>query len=282
LCFWGPCQKDAAGVTRRRLPTEIKRIYVDRLGLPFAFGSFAVESPLGWGAAEESAVPFARDLHPEFGYFSSAPRVLRRLRLVLSFAVLGIVGGASGMAVFMASPDSDPGTSASPFNAMALAPAEALTQPKLGLPSAQPATRPANARTAEKTDVGTTQRLRPLRAVNEQPLIAAAPIGHRDDPTMLPAPPSARVEDSQPPAAPPESSRAFSAPTETAVAEATPADAAPAAEPTPPASIPRVTSKQPRQRVHHASGRNHYSYTGSHTARISGYRYFRGGYASLW
>ena len=71
------------------------------------------------------------------------------------------------------------------------------------------------------------------------------------------------VEDSQPPAAPPERPRAFTAPTETAVAEATPADAAPAAEPTPPASMPRVTSKQPRQRVHHERGRNDYSYTGS-------------------
>jgi hypothetical protein len=255
----------------------------------FAFGIFAVESLLGWGAAEESAVPFARDLHPEFGYFSSAPRVLRRLRLVLSFAVLGILGGASGVTVFMASPDSDPVTSASPLNAMALAPAEALTAPKLGLPPAQPATRPPNAPVAEKTDVGSTKRLRPLRAVNEQPLIAAAPIGHRNDPTMLPASPSARVEDSQPPAAPPEMSRAFPGPTETAVAEATPADAAPAAELTPPASMPNVTPKHPRQQVHHAGGRNHYSYTGSQnsytgrqTARVSEYRYFRGGYASLW
>jgi len=124
LCFWGPCQKDAASVTRRRLPTKIKRIYVDRLGLPFAFGSFAVESPLGWGAAEESAVPFARDLHPEFGYVGTGPRVFRRLRLALSFVVLGIVGGASGVVVFMASPDSDPGTNANPLDAMALAPAE--------------------------------------------------------------------------------------------------------------------------------------------------------------
>ena len=247
-------------------------------------------------------MPFARDLHPEFGYFSSAPRVVRRLRLVLSFAVIGILGGASGVAVFMASPDSDPGTSANPLNAMSLAPAEALIEPEFALLAVQPAPRPANASAAEKTDVGSTKptcresrgeadegdcirirvRVRPLRAVNEQPLIAAAPIGHRDDPTMLPAPPSARVEDSQPPAAPPESSRAFPGPTETAVAEATPADAAPAAEPTPPASMPRVSSKQPRQRVHHASGRNHYSYAGSNRARISEYRYFRGGYASLW
>jgi hypothetical protein len=71
-------------------------------------------------------VPFARDLHPEFGYFSSAPRVVRRLRLVLSFAVLGILGGASGVAVFVASPDFDPVTGASPLNAMALAPATGI------------------------------------------------------------------------------------------------------------------------------------------------------------
>ena len=217
-----------------------------------------------------------------FGYIGSAPRVFCRLGLILSFVALGIVGGASGVAVFMASPESEPGTRASPLNAMALAPEEALIEPKPALPAAQPATRLANAPAAEKTDVGSTKTLRPLRALNEQPLIAAAPIGHRDDPTMLPAPPSARVEDSQPPAAPPERSRAFPAPTETAVAEATPADAAPASESTPPASMPRVNSKQPRQRVHHASGRNHYSYTESRRARISEYRYFRGGYASLW
>jgi hypothetical protein len=98
-------------------------------------------------AAEESAVPFARDLHPEFGYVGSSPRIFRRLRLVLSFVVLGIVGGASGVAIFMASPDSDPGTSAKPLDAMALAPAEALIEPKLALPAAP---RPVGASAVER------------------------------------------------------------------------------------------------------------------------------------
>ena len=102
-------------------------------------------------------MPFARDLHPEFGYIGTGPRVFRRLRLALSFVVLGIVGGASGVAVFMASPDSDPGTSAGPLDAMALAPAEALIEPKLALPAEQPASRPANASAVEKTDVGSTK-----------------------------------------------------------------------------------------------------------------------------
>ena len=95
---------------------------------------------MGWGA-EVSAVPFARDLHPEFGYLGSAPRVSRRLRLVLSFVALGIVGGVSGVAVFMASPASDLGTS-DPLDAMALAPIESLIEPKLAPP--EPAARPAD------------------------------------------------------------------------------------------------------------------------------------------
>src|SRR5262249_37687241 len=153
----------------------------------------------------------------------------RKLRLVLSFVVLGIVGGASGVAVFMASPDSDPGISGNLLDAMALAPAEALIEPKLALTAAQPAPRPANAPAVEKTDVGSTKPrcrgsfgegegdcirvrvVRPLRALNERPLIAAAPIGPRNDPTVLPAP-SAPIEASPWPATPPEKPSAMPAP----------------------------------------------------------------------
>jgi hypothetical protein len=253
-------------------------------------------------------VPFARDLHPEFGYVGTASRVFRRLRLVLSFVVFCIVGGASGVAVFMGSPDSDPATSANPLDAMALAPAEALIEPKLALVPAQPAPRPANASAVEKTNEGPTKPrcreglseterdcirvrvVRPLRALNERPLIAAAPIGHRDDPTVLPAPPSAPVEASPSPAAPAEKPSAIPAPTETAIAEEMPADTAPAAEPTPSAPAPRVTSNKSRPRVHHvrnesrSSRRNSYSYTPSYsTPRYSTSSYsYQGGYARLW
>jgi DNA polymerase-3 subunit gamma/tau len=253
-------------------------------------------------------VPFARDLHPEFGYVGSAPRVFRWLRLVLSFLVLGIVGGESGVAIFMASPDSDPATSANPLDAMALAPAEALIEPKLALAPLPPAPRPANASAADKTDVGSTKPtcregpsepegdctrvrvVRPLRALNERPLIAAAPIGHRNDPTVLPAPPSAPVEASPSPAAPAEKPSATPAPTEMAIGEAMPADTAPAAEPTPSAPAPRVTANKSRPRVHHvrnesrSSRRNSYSYTRSYSTpshSTPSYSY-QGGYARLW
>ena len=247
-------------------------------------------------------MPFARDLHPEFGYVGSASRVFRRLRLVFSFVALGIVGAASGVAVFMSSPDSDPGIGANPRDAMALAPAEALIEPKLALAEARPAPRPADASAVEKADVGSAKPtcqqglgetevdcirvrvVRPLRAVNERPLIAAAPIGHRNDPTVLPASPSDPVEASPWPAAPEEKLGAIPTPTETANAEAIPAGIAAVAEPTPPAPAPapRVTSNKSRPRVHHvrnesrSSRRNGYSYT----ARSS--YSFQSGWARLW
>jgi hypothetical protein len=206
-------------------------------------------------------VPFARDLHPEFGYIGNGPRVFRRLRLVLSFVVLGIVGGASGIAVFMASPDS-----ADPLDAMALAPAEALIEPKIALPIVQPAPRLANASGAEKAD--------------EQPLIASAPIGHRDDPTLVPALPSDPAERRSWSAAPREQPSAIPAPTEMAIAEVTPPQT-PAAEPGPPA--PAVTSTKTQPRAHHelrSSRRSNYSYRSSYSSRSSANH--QGGYAGLW
>ena len=250
-----------------------------------------------------SAVRFARDLHPEFGYLGSAPRVFRRLRLVLSFVALGMVG--SSVAVFMSSPVFDIGTSVNPLDAMALAPTESRIEPK----SALPEPRLANGSSAEKAakegansslPKGSSTkptcgeglsgaregdcirvdvvRVRPPRTINERPLIAAVPIGHRDDPATLPSP-SVPVEASPSPVAPPEPPSP--AATETAVAEAT-AGAAPIVEPTAPA----VAAKKPRPRVHHARNesrsarRNNYSYVSSYTSRSS--VSLQGGYARLW
>jgi hypothetical protein len=239
-----------------------------------------------------SAVPFACDLHPEFGYLGSASRVFRRLRLVLSFVVLGVLGGASGVAVFMASPASDLGISANPLDAMALAPSGSLIEPKLALPEhpakwicGQSLNR-AHEGDCIRLDIG---KVRPLRALNERPLIAGVPIGHRDDPATLALPSSAPVETSPSPAARPEQLGAIPAATETAVAEATPADAAPIVKPTPPA----VAAKTPRAQVHHArnesrSGRrNNYSYASSYSAHASTYSArssvsLQSGYARLW
>jgi hypothetical protein len=217
--------------------------------------------------------------------------------------------------------DSDP----DPKDAMALAPAEALIAPNAAQPATQSEKRPANAPSAQETDEERVKasrkagpikptcreslgevpegdctsvrvvRVRPLRAVNERPLIAAVPIGHRDDPAVLPTPPTTVSPSAS---VPPEEPKATTAPMETTVVEATPADATPAAEPTSPAPTPAVSSKKPRPRVHHAQDesrrRNHYSYVSSYNGRSSsegswsyGVRsspssYFQGGYARVW
>jgi len=200
-------------------------------------------------------VPLARDLHPEFGYVGSGPRVFRRIGTVLAFAAFGIVAAASGMAVFMATPDAVPGASVNPLDAMALAPADALFQTKPVLPT-QPKTRPANAPAVEKTGstgarspakAGTARptcreslaelreadctpvrivRVRRFKAVNERPLIAAVPIGHLGDPALLPAPPPAPAAVGPSPPVLSEKSNVTAAPI--AVAKEAPAEAAPA------------------------------------------------------
>jgi hypothetical protein len=250
----------------------------------------------GFGAKVEFVVSRVRVAHPEFGYLGSS----RFCRTCVALLVCGLIAGAISVGIFNLEPDRDP------LDAMALAPAETLIDPKPAQPGTQSQKKTANASSAEKIDEEGTNasskaalikptcrkslgevpegdctpvrvvRVRPLRAVNERPLIAAVPIGRRDDPAMLPAPPPTAVAASPPPAAPPEVPKAAPAPPETSLAEATPADAVPAVEPAPPAPMPTVTSKKARPRVHHAQNeprrRNHYSYEPSYNARSSSYR----------
>jgi hypothetical protein len=239
-------------------------------------------------------VPLARDLHPEFGYVGSAPRLFRRLGLVLSFVVFGLIAAASGVAVFTADPDPDP------MHAMALAPADAV---KATSPAPQTAasveTKAAQAPFAQKTSKAAgaikspcrdsardstrestaevsggdctparAVKPHPVLAVNERPAIAAVPIGHRDDPAVLPSQPATPI----PVAALPETPEASAAPEE----------AAPAAEvpPVPPA----VASGKARTRNQHAQAsrrqrdRNEYS----SSSRYSNQSVMRGGWGGIW
>jgi hypothetical protein len=251
-----------------------------------------------------------RVLHPEFGYVGS-PSFCRTF---VALVICGLIVGAISAGIFKLEPDRDP------MDAMALAPAETLNDLKPTQPGTQSQRKPANAPSVQKIDSEGTKaslkaasikptcrehlgevpegncapvrvvRVRPVRAVNEQPLIAAVPIGQRDDPRVLAAPPPTPASLS--PSIPPEEPKATPALTETSVAEATPADAAPAAEPTPPASNPTVTSKKPRPRVHHAHDeprsrrREQYSYASSYSTRSSSYNisntYLQSGYARVW
>jgi hypothetical protein len=256
----------------------------------------------------EFVVSRVRVWHPEFGYVGTSSAS----RLFMAFVVCGLFAGAISVAIFNPEPDHDP------MDAMALAP-EALIAPKPDQLATQSEIRPVtNEPSAKKTDekganasrkegwikptcrenLGEVPegdctpfrvvRVRPVRAVNERPLIAAVPIGHRDDATALPASPPALIAVSPSLAVPPEEPKAISAPTEISVVEAP--DAAPDAGPTPPASMPTV--KKPRARVKpaqteaRARRRNHYSYASSYSARSSSYSmsntYVQGGYARVW
>jgi hypothetical protein len=226
-------------------------------------------------------VPLVRDLHPEFGYVGSAPMLCRRLGLVCVFAAFGLVAGASGVAVFMAGSDPDP------MNAMALAPSEPLIPPSPGL--AHPAkTRvvegqaiPADASRSPCRDYGSERfgdncislrihKPRPAPSLNERPAIAAVPIGHRDDPSVLPAPTTVAAV----PAAP-EATVAPIAAREAPTAARTIARGAPtAAAPSAPAAS---VAKPARTHAHQARREG---YSSERVSRAPGSS--PGGYAGLW
>ena len=225
-------------------------------------------------------MPFARDLHPEFGYIGSAPKLFRKLGLVSAFVAFGLMAGVSGIAVFMAGPDPDP------MHAMALAPSEALLSTP---PASAP---PANAVAAEEQktlNAGVTQppcggyvserlgddcssfrmhRSRQVPAMNERPAIAAVAIGRRDEPAALPPQPAVNV--AAIPQTPPDDS-------------AVPADSAevPAAAPATAAVAP--VAKAARSRSRHVARREGYSSGRSSWARSAYSGSSRGGgYAGMW
>ena len=225
-------------------------------------------------------MPLARDLHPEFGYIGSAPKLFRKLGLVSAFVSLGLIAGVSGIAVFTAGPEPDP------MHAMALAPSEALLSTP---PASAP---PANAVAAEEQktlNAGVTlppcggyvserlgddcssfrmHRSRQVPAMNERPAIAGVAIGRREEPAALPPQPAVNV--AAIPQTPPDDS-------------AVPADSVevPAAAPATAAVAP--VAKAARSRSRHVARREGYSSGRSSWARSAYSGSSRGGgYAGMW
>jgi hypothetical protein len=146
---------------------------------------------------------------------------------------------------------------------------------------------------------GQIRRARSILALNERPAIAAAPIGHRVDPAVLPPEPAVPVVAVRPKEAD------TPVPTETSVVatltedteNATPAETA-SAVPTPPISLPAVVSTKTRGRdreraQRHERERHEYASTPRYhrehreyasTPRYYGNRqvYQSAGYARLW
>ena len=248
------------------------------------------------------------DLHPEFGYVGSAS-LWRKLSLVLAFLVFGLVAGASGLAVFMADVDRNPKL------AMALAPAETLDRATsstaiaeteaVEAASAQKSSKAAGIQSPCRESIrvnsavdctsGKERKPRSILALNERPAIAAVPIGHRVDPTVLPSEPVTPVivalpKDVTPietPSAEPTQGAVTAAPTETPSLEPN----SPASQP---ATTPAITQERRRdwaqrhQRDHrqYASMSRHYREHREYasTPRYYGNRqvYRTGGFAVLW
>jgi hypothetical protein len=232
-------------------------------------------------------------LHPEFGYFGNPAF----FRIMMVYMACGLVAGAVSFAVFKSVRDPNP------MDAMALAPADALIGSEFTEPVTQSEKALANRPSPQQADkeeanasskggsikptcgesVGNVRqsdcapvrvvRIRPPRAANERPPIAAAPIGHVDDPTtVLPASPPPVIALSPSQAVSPELK---ATPASTKIAEPKSAIATPvAAKPAPAASAPTIVSKRSQSRVDQASrrrtGDDYYAYASNSRARSSG------------
>jgi hypothetical protein len=195
--------------------------------------------------------------HPEFGYIGSSSF----RRGFIAFAICGLVAGGSGIAIFKGNPNPDPDLG--PMKAMALAPAEILSSTagstlsgiargnsgELAQETAAVKPRCRNNATEHLGGdciAGQTRGPRSIRALNEQPAIAAVPIGHLEKlPDMSPG--SAAV-----------------------TPETTPADVPSAVDTAPAltkADAPAVSVKNTRARSVQRRDRNHYSRSTRYTNR---------------
>jgi hypothetical protein len=237
----------------------------------------------GRGGTEESAVPLARDLHPEFGYIGNAPAVLRKLGFATAFVAFGLIAAISNFSVFVTQPDD-------PLTAMALAPEQAFNSAAPAAPTlpvqdksleasftekAGAASRPCGGAITADSGVDCTptrmHRSRSVQSVNERPAIAAIAIGHRDESAVSSPEPAASVVGAPTigdlSATPPD------APAEAAVAETPPVQAVTPAAPAK-KSRARNNSNQHRERSEYARA----------PSRGPAYSYhsMQGGYARVW
>jgi hypothetical protein len=249
-----------------------------------SFGNVSLYSQNMGRGAEEMPVPFARDLHPEFGYTGSGPRRLARAGIIATFVSFGLIAGASSVALLMSESNQEP----DPLRAMALAqPAEApsgagsILSPEIsasnpgqalaGTGTTAPGGVKPRCQTNQSNELHCTKikafvRVRrPAPAANERPPIAVVPIGHRDDPAVAGAQPAAP---------------AIAAIPETPESTAAVADAMPAVEAAPETPSPPVEPKKARTRHVQRHERDRRDY--SHSYSYPRHQIYRGGYAGLW
>ena len=210
--------------------------------------------------------------HPEFGYIGSSSF----RRGFIAFAICGLVAGGSGIAIFKGNPNPDPDLG--PMKAMALAPAEILSSTAGStlsgiargnsgeLVQETAAIKPRCRHLGGDCIAGQTRGPRSIRALNEQPAIAAVPIGHLEKRPDL-------------------SSGSAAVTPETTADSVGPADVPSAVDTAPAvtkAHASAVSVKKTRTRSVQRRDRNHYSRSTRYTNRYYQPNYHQSGYARLW
>jgi hypothetical protein len=216
--------------------------------------------------------------HPEFGYVATSSF----RRGIIAFVICGLVAGGSGIAIFKGNPDPDPDPG--PMKAMALAPAEILSSTagstlsgiaggnssKLAQETAAIEPRRCRNNATEHLGgdciAGQTRGPRSIRALNEQPAIAAVPIGHLE-----------KLPD-------------MSSGSAAVTPEATADSAGPADVPSVVDTAPAVTKahasavsvKKTRTRSVQRRDRNHYARSTRYTYRYYQPNYYQFGFVRFW
>jgi hypothetical protein len=199
---------------------------------------------------------YFRGLIPEFTHFRAAPNLRRKLTLALAFTAIGLVAGASGVALLVAEDDSDPrsafalarlpspaeerATTIATIETPATPVAQAVLPPDVAkVKSLEPCARNASGAPEADCDSGVSRKPEVVLAVTAPPAAGDAPSRQSSEPAEAAPRPAALVAN-----APPLEEGTVAPANATA-----PAQAAEAVAPARPAATPRRTAHNQARRA---------------------------------
>ena len=158
---------------------------------------------------------YFRGLIPEFTHFRAAPNLRRKLTLALAFTTLGLVAGASGVALLVAEDDSDPrsafalaqlpapaeerATAIATIEIPATPVAQAVLPPQVAkAETLKPCARSASGTPQADCDSGASRKPEVILAVTAPPAAGDAPRGQSSEPAEAAPRPAALVADAPP------------------------------------------------------------------------------------
>jgi hypothetical protein len=199
---------------------------------------------------------YFRGLIPEFTHFQAAPNLRRKLTLALAFTAIGLVAGASGVALLVAEDDSDPrsafalarlpsqaeerATTITTIETPATPVAQAVLPSQIAkVEAVKPCARNASGAPEADCDSGASRKPEVVLAVTAPPAASDAPRGQSGEPAEAAPRPAALVAN-----APPLEEGTVAPANATA-----PVQAAEAVAPARPAATPRRTAHNQARRA---------------------------------